>query len=411
MLFFLCKKKGVNQIVSLKKYEDENLYKYIWRIDGYIQEGRFKNWSSVVFEVNKELFGDDIEKYRDESSYRKPCADVRNFIKNGVFSPDDEYLKTLKEQCREIERQRICLRDETREWNKQNRLDARYEQKLNYLEDQLMTIGKVNFPNHDKNKIKSEQDMIVMLSDLHGGQTFSSSFGEYNTDILKERMKKYLNKIVNLQNIHKTKNCYVIGLGDLISGNIHKNLSVTNRENVIEQIKIVSELISSFCYDLTFYFESVFFVEINGNHSRIERKDEAHHDERLDSLIGFIVEKTLNSVENFHSLQHRKLDSGIGELNIRGKTYIAVHGDFDPMSKSGVSNLCMMLGFIPDTILRGHHHYPAFMDISGVKIVQSGSMAGSGDYHTIEKRLTGKPSQTILICSENGIEGHYPVYL
>lgn len=397
--------------LDLKKKENENYYQYIWRVDSYIQAGKCKSWSLVTPEVNKQLFEDNIDLYRDESAYRKPCSYVRNFIESKVIGPDsDEYLKTLEEKCREFERERVKLRDERTSWNQQNRLDARFEQKLDYLCEQLIKIGKCEFPETKSIHISSDEDMIICLSDLHLGQCFSSPFGEYNSDIAKERLTTLLNRVKTLQNLHKTKRCYVANLGDSISGSIHKELAVTNRENVIDQIKIVSEILASFCYELTTIFDGVFFINVAGNHSRIERKEDSHHLERLDDLISFILEKTLCTCDSFHVL-NQKLDIGIAQFNVRGKTYVAVHGDFDSFSKQGIANLSMMLGFLPDVVLMGHNHFPAFADIQGVKVVQTGTLAGSGDNYTIEKRLFGKPSQTILICNSVGIETYYPVEL
>ena len=48
---------------------------------------------------------------------------------------------------------------------------------------------------------------------------------------------------------------------------------------------------------------------------------------------------------------------------------------------------------------------------AGHRVVQGGSLAGSGDSHTIEKRLSGKPSQTVCVCNSDGIECVYPVML
>ena len=71
-----------------------------------------------------------------------------------------------------------------------------------------------------------------------------------------------------------------------------------------------------------------------------------------------------------------------------------------------------MLGRIPYGVLMGHRHYPSFTDESGVKIIQAGSLAGSGDDFTIEKRLKGNASQTICSCDGTGeLECFYPVDL
>ena len=94
-----------------------------------------------------------------------------------------------------------------------------------------------------------------------------------------------------------------------------------------------------------------------------------------------------------------------------GKFYFGVHGDFDANSKQGISNLVMAMGFLPEAIIRGHMHSPAYHEFNGVKMIQSGSLAGSGDDYTLEKRLTGKPSQTLLVCNDRGIECIYNVEL
>lgn len=198
--------------------------------------------------------------------------------------------------------------------------------------------------------------------------------------------------------------------GDLISGNIHKSIQVTNRENVIEQIKIATELISSFCYELSKHFRVVFMTSVVGNHTRIDKKEDAIHDERLDDLISWAVELSLKHIGNFHVLK-RNIDTGIVDISIRNKTYIGVHGDMDSYNKSGVQNLCLALGFVPYAILFGHLHTCSVDEVNGVKMIRGGSLAGCGDQYTIEKRLTGKPSQMICICNSDGVMAYYPVEL
>ena len=50
-------------------------------------------------------------------------------------------------------------------------------------------------------------------------------------------------------------------------------------------------------------------------------------------------------------------------------------------------------------------------EVSGVKVVQSGSLGGSGDEFTRQKRLTGEPSQTVLVVDDSGIKCCYPIVL
>lgn len=401
----------MEKITDLKRKQDESELQYIWRLCSAKDSSTLDmTWSELASVLNKELRADDEEW--TESAYRKKYQQAKIFYEE-VFSKmeSDTYNNELMVQKRELERLKIAFRDERNAWQRQNYADKRAEETLELLETELKQLGNANFETHTTPIISSENEMVICLSDLHIGQTFSSVFGEYNSDIARRRLNEYLNKVIEVGKLHNIRKVHTISLGDQISGSIHKSIAITNRENVIEQIRLATELISSFCYELTKHFEVVQFYNVSGNHTRIDRKDDSLHNERLDDTIGWAVSLSLNHIENFHYMKHRNLDIGLADLNVCGKTYIACHGDYDPMTKQGVSNLCMLLGFIPTGIFRGHMHYPAMNELNGVKVIQSASLAGSGDDHTIECRLTGKPSQTLCVCNSNGIECIYNVEL
>lgn len=348
-------------------------------------------------EVRKRMYGmkrmiDIIEEERKDSN---------------IYSNDFIELANAK---RELESAKIQLRDERAAWNAQNRIDARVTQKLDYLEGSLKELGEKKYIPISNDYVCgiSDNDLLVVLSDLHIGQTFSSLWGEYNSDIAKERMNQYLENIIRIAQTYNAENCYVSIQGDLISGSIHKSIQVSNRENVIDQIKMASELITDFCYELSGIFNKVIITNVSGNHSRMEKKEEALHDERLDDLIGWIVGSSLNHIDNIE-FQKNDIDNGIASLNIRGKEYVAVHGDYDEYSANGVAKLCLMLHRVPYAIIYGHLHRCSVDETNGVKMIRGGSLAGAGDSYTIEKRLSGKPSQMVCVCNKNGIESYHPI--
>jgi hypothetical protein len=396
---------------EFKKLENENFHKYIWRMDELVQSGKYKNWKEITRFINEELFGEDESQYRDESAYRKAVKYARDFYEAGVFGVgEDKYYQKLQNEKRELERAKIKFRDERIAWNKQNYIDARVEEKLNLLEKELLSQGRINFELHENVDITSDNDIFIILSDFHIGQCFSSMWGEYNSDIAKHRLNQLLNEVIAIQKMHNSENCYISLQGDMLSGNIHKTIQVTNRENVIEQIKVASELISSFCYEISKVFNKVFMSSVVGNHSRMDRKDDSLHDERLDDIISWGVELSLKHIDNFYVLKNN-LDNGIAKIDIRNKIYIAVHGDYDRYTSTGVSSLCMHLGFIPYAITYGHLHTCAVDESNGVKMIRSGSLAGSGDDYTVEKRLSGKPSQMVCVCNNKGVACYYPIEL
>lgn len=394
---------------ELRKLESETEEQYLWKIGQLIDSGKIESWSSINNIVNEQL-GIEEDKWRDESSFRKRYQAAKKFY-DGCFSKmeSEEYQQKLDVLNRELARNTIKYRDQRRSWNKQNYMDSRFDEVMDILEERLDNFAKVDFTPTPTPIVDGDNSMIICLSDLHIGQCFSSSFGRFDSDIAKERLQKYMKELLEIAKSNKASKAYVCMLGDNISNSLHKTIEVTNKENVIDQLKLSIEYISSFCKELTEHFEHVYLASTSGNHSRLQAKDLAQHSERLDAFIAWDVCRTLQNQENFHSLLDCSIDDGIANIDIDGKSYLLVHGDFDATTKSGYMNLAAMVEFFPDYVLCGHRHFCSYSQET--KFIQSGSLAGSGCDYTVEKRLSGKASQMVCICDKSGVKGLYPVIL
>lgn len=397
----------------LERKEGETEIQYLWRVGKLVETGQVGSWKEITPTLNKQLREED--EYYDESAYRKKYQAAKKFY-DEIFSQqgDDDFKKEQEELLREIKKEKIKLRDERTESNRGIRIEARVEDKLDYLEDIISKQGKIDYkplkPEERKAiQIKSDNDLVIMLSDLHIGQTFASAWGRYDLEVAKDRMQQYLHKIIEIKDRHNSENCFVTLQGDMISNSIHKSIAITNRENVIEQVIEASEMVTSFLAELSRYFNNVTVASVVGNHSRIDKKEDALKDERLDTIIEWYAKSKLEDFENIEFVD--AFDNTFTSFVVRDKVYFVVHGDYDQMNQSGLAKLSMMAGFFPYCVLFGHKHFPATTEINGIKLVQSGSLPGSGDDHTIELRLSGKPSQTVLVCTEKGIECNYTVEL
>ena len=373
-----------------KRLANETEDEYIFRICS--RKDLIGNWDNVAQIINNEL-----GKNFGESTYRKRFSKMQ-------LNLSDE---------RRIQIEKIKYRDERNAWNRQNYIVARQEDTLEKLESAMQNIARVEFPKTDiVMPNAADNTILILLSDTHFGQTFDSYWGSYNTDIARNRLGKLLEKIKSIQETHHSSTCIVAVLGDCISGSIHKTIQITNREDVVDQIKIATEMVSSFCYELTQVFCDVKMFGVSGNHSRLtEKKENALHTERLDEIIYWGVDISLRHIKNFEYLADANCDIGVAVLPIYGRQYVFVHGDNDSFTKSGIQNLVTMLHIIPEAVLCGHRHVCALDDCNGIKMVQGGSLVGTGDQFTIEKRIYGKPSQMVCICSENGLDTFYPVIL
>lgn len=399
---------------NLRKRPDESELAFIYRLGTLKDDGVIDmTWGELAEVLNKQLRDPDEEW--SESAYRKKYSLIRDAYEQ-IFSnyKNDDYLNELVLQKQEIQKEKRKLYDERLDLNRRLREEARLETTIDRIDHTLSDISARFFSDntYDLPQIISNRKMIVCLSDMHIGADYCNADGKYNTEIAKERLQQYLAEIKDIQGRYGCSDCVVAILGDCISGSIHRTISITNKEDVVEQVKTASMLISEFIDMLSHWFENIIVYSVGGNHSRIEKKaEDALLSERLDNLIPWFVEKMMSGKDNVDVVSHT-FDDTLGIFNVGDKVYFIQHGDYSSITDAAIGKLVLWAKQTPYCILTGHMHYPAMTDVSGIKVVQSGSLCGSGDEFTRQKRLTGKPSQTVLVTKGDGsIYGVFPIEL
>lgn len=323
---------------------------------------------------------------------------------------NDDILSELDNKRMELQKERQKFFDQRNALSKLLRERSRQEELNEILED---AIRSGNLPHLDYQRVMiepSDNDLLISLNDIHYGANVSNFWNTYNSDICREMMCRYLDRIIFIRDTHRSENCIVWANGDEISGNIHQSISVTNKENVIEQIKGVSELIAEFLAELSNHFNHVTFISVAGNHSRIEpNKDKALISERLDDLVEWYLDARLQNFDNITIGGGDKIDHTIYLIDVRGKTYCGVHGDFDG-SASKIQALQAMAGKQLYAVLSGHLHHNKTDEVQGVKTIMAGSFLGMDDY-CVQKRIVGKAEQMVCVCDEYGIRCSYDISL
>lgn len=323
-------------------------------------------------------------------------------------SPDT--LSKLDDKMIELKKERQKFFDQRNAFSKAVRDRAR-EEELNEILTAAIEGGdlpRLDYKPHPAEE--SDNDLLISLNDIHYGAQHDNYWGKYNSDVCRDMMNTYLDKILPIAERHKSENCVVWANGDMISGSIHRSIQVTNKENVIEQITGVSELIAEFLAELSKHFKTVSFVSVPGNHSRIEpNKDNALLRERLDDLVEWYLKARLQNFENVYIGAGKKIDSTVYVVNVRGKLYAGVHGDLDG-SAANVQSLQTMVGHPLYAVLSGHMHHNKVDMVQGVVTVMAGSFIGMDDY-CISKRIFGIPQQMVCVCGEDGILCYYDITL
>ena len=363
-------------------------------------------------ELSESLFGDG--NCYSSSETRKRMYGMKTVID---AIENDEEMKLSADAIAELEQKKIDLQierqkffDQRNAFSKIVRDKARYEE----LDEALIksiacgSIPALEYTYTEHNV--GNNDLLVSLNDIHYGAVVDNYWRKYNPEICAAMMSKYIDDIIDIANTHNSENCYVFCNGDAISGNIHYSISVSNKESVIDQVKGVSELISEFLAELSKHFRNVYFVSVAGNHSRINPdKDKSLISERLDDLVGWYMHARLQNFENINIDAGEKIDDTMYLIDVRGKIYCGIHGDFDS-SSSNIQSLQTMAGKSLYAVLSGHLHHNEINTVQGIKSVRAGSFLGMDEY-CVQKRIYGEPEQMVCVCDENGIRCYYDIKL
>lgn len=392
-----------------KQLENEGSYEYGLRlIETKVEQNPSDlEWSDIVELLGLNIHYDSLRKAANVTPYSG--YNVMKYFKNKAAEEagGDSYLDEIESKMLEFKKERQRFFDQRNALNKVVRDIARKEENSDIFE-RAMTDGVIPRLEYVPGRVEpSESDLLVSLNDLHFGACVDNYWNYYNSDVCACLLRDYLDRIFEIAATHGTENCYVWANGDLISGNIHKSIAVSNRENVIQQVVGVSELLAEFLAELSKHFKNVYFASVAGNHSRLEEKDVASIHERLDDLVEWYLKARLQAFENVSFDRYRKIDDTMYLLDIRGKTYLGVHGDYDG-SASKVQSLQTMAKQLVYAVLSGHLHHNKVDSVQGVKTIMAGSFLGMDDY-CVGKRIYGAQQQLICVCDYNGVKAFYDI--
>lgn len=337
----------------------------------------------------------------NESTYRKWWKAYCEGQDDATVSP------ILDQEAIEMQKSKVKFYDQRREYNRLIRQSARNENLKEIFVNELRNIEPIEYHPDYSIKLHSNNDLFVGLSDIHYGIKIFNYWNEYSPEVAKERILKYLERIIEIKNVHNSENCYVCANGDLISGKIHNTIEIANCENVVSQVMGVSELISFFLAKLCEKFNNVYFCAVAGNHSRIGKKDEVPYSERLDDLVPWYVKSRLQNIPNLFVLDNM-IDPTVNIITIRGLNYVNVHGDYD--TASSIQKLTDMMDDKVYCVCLAHKHHNSTDYTHRYKVIMTGSLMGVDDF-CVQKRIYGKAQQLVGVCTDKGMICTYDVDL
>ena len=266
----------------------------------------------------------------------------------------------------------------------------------------------------------------LLASDWHWGEVVNpdevAGVNEYNLEIAHQRAHRLIEKTVDLLNNHVVNPTYpgiIFALGgDMITGDIHEELSITNDLPVMPTIVDLIGVLQWCIETLADEFGRVFVPCVTGNHGRntkkIQSKNRNHTN--FDWLVYTMLDRIFADDERVQFHIPETVDA---RYRVYGHRYRLEHGDsmrggdgmigpIGPITrgdhkKRSVGN---QIGNQYDTLIVGHFH--TLMQLE--RFIVNGSLIGLNEY-AYNNNFGYEPARQALWLThpENGITISMPV--
>ena len=347
------------------------------------------SWTDLSAIFNKEL-RDGEEQYLNESAYRKSYTYAKNYY-DDVFSKfsGDEYLEELRQQKRELEKERKKIQTEKIEYNKWLREEARDEMIAEKLAGAVMCLDPIKPPTVCKRFVGiDDADMtswVLAFGDAHYGAEFKINglygdiINEYNPEIFEQRMNELYERVVRIITKENIKDLYVFDLGDQIDGLLRISQLMKLRFGVVESTIKYAEYMSHWLNNLTEHVR-VHYRQCAGNHSELRLlngKKSSFEDENMAAVIYEYIKIRLRDNGRFDIDQN---PTGMIFEDIHGVNVLAFHGESKDLEAT-VKDFRQIYNERIDILIAGHLHH-AYSETVGVDIdvMRTPSIIGVDDY-------------------------------
>lgn len=406
-------------ITDFKPIETESEMEYIYRMCSHKNEYNL-SWKILADIINKHL------NYTYSESYYRKNFQAGNFFSLTIPDPNldnqalqtcttategelsysnDSYTEDDNDRLLEMQKLKVKISDERIQNNAYIRRLSREETIKEIAHDYAIQMsakkklpGRVTLDQLDKNLLRNEG--ILLLSDWHYGMICDNPWNKFNPDICRQRVRKLLDRVIDIIQKEGIKSITVLNLSDLIAGRIHTQIRIESRFDVITQTMEVAEILAEFLAELSMYC-IVDYYDCLDNHSRLEpNKNDSMDLESLVRIIPWYLRERFKD-HCLITVHDNEFGADIITCEVLGHNVIGVHGDNDRPT-SALERLSLMTHKHYDMLCTAHlHHFSA--DEQHQSVVVSNSSLMGVDRYAEKLRLTSDPSQTFIIATKENV--------
>lgn len=298
---------------------------------------------------------------------------------------------------------------------------GKYKSLVDELKSAIVAIDPYpRVPIIGKATTSSPVAAVLKLSDWQIGEVIQSAetegFGEFNFAIAEARVQELIKSFLGWVNMHRQagyniKSLHVFSEADLVSGNIHYELEVTNEFPVTTAAVKAGFLLAEAVSQLAAHFDEVVVWEMSAdNHGRLTRKNQAK--QGAINNYSYVAHVLCNEVLSKHKNVSTILGEGTKLLaDVAGKKFLISHGHHI-MGQMGIPYYGMERDRAREAVKRqntdktfdyisiGHWHVPA---IIGGNILVNGSLTGTTEFDHMSGRHALPSQVSFMVHPTHGL--------
>lgn len=273
---------------------------------------------------------------------------------------------------------------------------------------------------------------MLFFSDAQWGEVIRAreidGINEFNLQVANARYRMLIDKTIELATKHmvnpKYPGIYYLRGGDMISGDIHEELRLTNDATSLVQVHDLVAAERRGIKRLADVFGRVHVISVPGNHGRQTVKPQAKQYAALnyDTLSAWMLQMAFEAEGDTRVTFATPL-SGDHLFSVYGYNFLLTHGDRIGSRGGGgfigpsitvarghkkLIDYYARLGKLIDYTLIGHFHVR--MELNGLFV--NGCLPGASEYARDNRWEPSAPEQWLLfVHPEHGVTARWPIHL
>lgn len=258
-----------------------------------------------------------------------------------------------------------------------------------------------------------DHEMLISISDAHFPEVVEpeAAFGIcYNGDICRRRIEYLRDKIIRYRDLrssaYSVRKLTIAVLGDMLSGDIHEELEVTNEGPMSESLTRMAYMLFDFGLACAEAFPEIEMIFMPGNHPRIQKKPRYKQKwNNWEYVLGMFVQalardkfevKVPKDIVYRHQVFEHQVGLSHGD-GIKSSSFAGIPWYRMRERRDALQSLLRMASELQlDLLIYGHFHQLIFEEGQGCSLLINGSIKGGDEFSIGTRYAAQSPVQALL---------------